>query len=184
MHSHQQNIFQTPIWGFIFNHEEYQSIDYTQYILEMSQSTPSVKKSNIGGWQSKDNLHTHGIFREFASHLVAQAKEVLVPYTNQPIEVQSMWANINDKYSYNWHHTHEGELSGVFYLKIPKNSGKLVLVDPAVRSSARVISNKNYSIQPEKLACIMFPSWLEHYVEPNMSEDVRMSISFNIGMSK
>ena len=27
---------------------------------------------------------------------------------------------------------------------------------------------------------IIFPSWLEHYVSPNMSEDKRISISFNM----
>ena len=92
-----------------------------------------------------------------------------------------MWANINDKYNYNAHHTHEGILSGVFYLHVPENSGRLILVDPAVRNHNSVIKNSNYGIKPERLACIVFPSWLEHYVEPNQSDEYRISISFNIG---
>lgn len=184
MHLNQENIFCTPIWGFIFNHEKYQSIDYVQYICEMSQSISSMKKSNFGGWQSCDNLHTHGIFREFSVNLLNLARGVMKEYTNKEIEIQSMWANVNDKYNYNWHHTHEGELSGVFYLQVPKDSGRLILVNPTVRSNLRVVSNNNYVIQPQKLACILFPAWLEHYVEPNMSDELRISISFNIGIVK
>ena len=64
---------------------------------------------------------------------------------------------------------------------MPANSGKLVLINPAVRSDGHLLRESNYPITPEKLACIMFPSWLEHYVESNLSNDMRISISFNIG---
>ena len=28
----------------------------------------------------------------------------------------------------------------------------------------------------------MFPSWIEHYVEPNRSDEDRISMAFNIGV--
>jgi uncharacterized protein (TIGR02466 family) len=180
-HPNQHNIFQTPIWGFVLNNEEYQSIDYTQYIVDMAETTPSVTKSNVGGWQSSDDLHTHGIFREFSGFLLRTAKTLLEPYTQNKLEIQSMWANINTQYNFNWQHTHEGVLSGVFYLKVPKDSGRLIMVNPLIRSFNSPIKQSNFPIVPEHLACIMFPSWLEHYVEPNLTEETRISLSFNIG---
>jgi len=180
-HPNQFNTFQTPIWGFILNNEKYQSIDYTDYIINMSKNIPSVTKSNFGGWQSKDNLQTHGIFCEFSSHLLKMATILLEPYTKKKIEIQSMWANINSQHDFNWHHTHEGVLSGVFYLKVPKNSGRLIMVNPVIRSFNSPVKQSNYPIVPEELACILFPSWLEHYVEPNLTNENRISMSFNIG---
>jgi uncharacterized protein (TIGR02466 family) len=182
LHPNQENLFPTPVWGFILNSEEYQSIDYTQYIIDISANISSVVKSNFGGWQSKDDLHTHGIFREFTSNLLRTASVILEPYTKQKLELQSMWANINTPNSFNWQHSHEGILSGVFYLKVPKNSGRLILVDTVVRRYNSPIKPSNYPIVPEKLVCIMFPSYLEHYVEPNMSNEERISVSFNIGV--
>ena len=181
MHSNHENIFHTPVWGFIFSESNYQTFDYTDYILELAQTTPSESKSNFGGWQSKDDLHTHPIFREFCSSLLKTMESITEQYTPKKMEIQSMWANINTKYNYNAHHTHEGVLSGVYYCQVPENSGRLILVDPAVRSHNSVIKNNNYGIRPERLACIVFPSWLEHYVEPNQSDEPRISISFNIG---
>ena len=34
--------------------------------------------------------------------------------------------------------------------------------------------------QPREGMMIIFPSWLLHYVEPNLCEDDRIAISFNI----
>lgn len=180
----QFDIFETPIWGYILSNEQYHVQDYINYILDLQQTTPSVKKSNFGGWQSKDDLNEHGIFQELSDVIKSLASDILKNYTDRPPYIQSMWANVNEKYTYNMTHSHEGELSGVFYLTIPEDSGKLVMVNPSVRSDTKVIRNKNYPIQPQNLACIMFPSWLEHYVEPNLSDKPRISMSFNIGVKE
>ena len=40
---------------------------------------------------------------------------------------------------------------------------------------------KNYEeIYPQENMMLMFPSWLEHSVEPSKSKEERISISFNI----
>jgi uncharacterized protein (TIGR02466 family) len=177
----KHTIFSTPIWGFYLNSHDYQSLDYRDYILEMSTREPSEKKSNFGGWQSRDNIHeTEGIFRELTSALNKVANEILKDQGHRPVEVKEMWANVNGRHCCNGAHIHSGILSGVFYLQVPKDSGRLVLINPAVRSDGRSLRESNYPIQPEKLACILFPSWLEHYVEPNLSDEVRISLSFNV----
>lgn len=179
----QENIFSTTIWGFVMNNQQYQLQDYIDYIIEMAKKEPTVKKSNFGGWQSRDNIHeTEGIFRELTSSINSIANDILSQYGCESTEIKEMWANINSKYCYNGAHTHSGIISGVLYLQTPLKCGKLILVNPAIRSDGHFFRNSNYGIKPEKLACIMFPSWLEHYVEPNESDDLRISMSFNIGV--
>jgi uncharacterized protein (TIGR02466 family) len=180
-HPNQHNIFTNPIWGYVLNNQTYEVKDYIDYILDLKTNNKSLYKSNFGGWHSPCNLHQHGIFKELSSFLLSIANEIASPYTSKGLYFTEMWAMVNQKYNYNAHHVHEGLLSGVFYLQVPKDSGRLVLCNPAVRSHSHQIRNKDYPIEPEYLALILFPSWLEHYVEPNLSDGERISISFNIG---
>lgn len=180
MNHNQHDIFSVPIWGFVLNDQTYQSKDYLEAILELEKTQPSVKKSNSGGYQTPDNIHKIPVFREFSRSLETIASSCV----KHRGVISEMWANINYKYCYNESHVHGGCLSGVFYLKVPANSGRLVLRNPAVRSDNHFIRSSNYPIIPDNLVCIMFPSWLEHYVEPNMSDEPRISISFNFELIK
>jgi len=182
MHPNQHNLFNIPIWGYVLQDQHYQVIDYLDYILKMKETTESASKSNFGGWHSPCNLYEHNIFKEFTSTVLNIVKDITKPYArSNEFEFLEMWAMVNTKYNYNAHHVHEGIISGVFYLQVPEDSGRLILSNPAVRSQNHPIRNKDYPIQPERLALILFPSWLEHYVEPCKSDQQRVAISFNIG---
>jgi len=102
----------------------------------------------------------------------------------------NMWANINYKGGYNKPHIHPNSLfSGVYYVKTPPNCGKIIFNDPrpGIQTSmpARVEGQlPNYLWREVYLdtvegRIIMFPSWLWHCVEPNESNDIRISVSFN-----
>ena len=179
--SSSHSIFPVPIWGHILNSEVYHFRDYIDKILQLEHGSTGVKKSNQGGWQSQDNLNELGIFQELVGVLNSLLTSMAREHSKDapPLTVTEMWANINNPGSYNHHHTHSGILSGAFYLKVPENSGNLVLVNPAVRSDGHFLRAPNYVVTPSPLACIVFPSWLEHYVEPNQSDEDRISISFN-----
>lgn len=180
---HQHNIFHTPIWGYTLNSEQYALPDYIEYVLNLEQQEPSQSKSNAGGWQSRDNLQKEGIFRELVNGTLSNiSTSILSRFSPKSIEIQSLWANVNYPNTCNFHHTHEGELSGVIYLQTPESSGRLIFTNPAVRAHNCVVKSDNYAITPSPLACIIFPSWLEHYVEPNYSTHPRISLSFNVGL--
>ena len=182
MSEYVHNIFNTPIWGYILSSHQYQSKDYLDRLFEIEQTEQSAKKSNFGGFQTRDNLNdTEGVLKELVNYINNIANDIAKEYTNKKIGITEMWGNINYKYSSNGAHTHSGIFSGVFYLQTPENCGNLVFCNPAVRSDGHLIRAKNYSIKPQALACIMFPSWLEHYVEANLSDSKRVSLSFNIG---
>ena len=186
----QFNIFHTPIWGYVLREHHYPAFDYVDYILNLKSARPSLSKSNFGGWHSDCNLFDHDIFKELSSDILSIAKQSLSSFLNTRysevsggspnLRFTEMWANVNTKTNFNAHHIHEGILSGVFYLKVPENSGRLILSNPAVRSDAHYIRCKDYAVDPERLALIFFPSWLMHYVEPSNNDEERISISFNI----
>ena len=102
----------------------------------------------------------------------------------------NMWANINPPGGSNRAHIHPNSLwSGVYYVKAPQNSGQLKIEDP--RSVALMTRPKQKDVpKPDRLLrehhyepktgrLIMFPSWLNHCVDPNNSNDIRISVSFN-----
>ena len=185
MKDNQFDTFSVPLWGFILSDQHYQSLDYVEYLEHnVFNNEPSQKKSNSGGYQSRDTLNEDGIFKELVKALNNISNNILKEHIDNDVKqvgVTELWANINLKNNFNWAHTHSGILSGVFYLETPDNCGNLVFCNPATRSDGHLIRAKNYHVKPQRLACIMFPSWLEHYVEPNLSDDRRMSLSFNIG---
>ncbi len=81
------------------------------------------------------------------------------------------------------HHHAPNCLSGVFYLAVPPGSSALMLRDPR---PAKVINDWSSSaaeipVRAEPGATIIFPAWLEHYVEPSPANGDRMALSFNLG---
>lgn len=182
MNENRLDLFSTPIWGFVLNDQKYQARDYIDSILSIEASESSAKKSNIGGYQTHDNLHLVPVFREFKETIERIGASCFEGHSNKKCraEMTEMWGNINYKYCHNAAHIHGEALSGVFYLQTPPNSGRLVLCNPSVRSDGRLIRSFNYPVVPEPLGLIIFPSWLEHYVEPNLSDGIRISVSFNL----
>lgn len=178
---YEQIIFRSRIWGCVLNSEQSRLPLYLQTVHRLITTQGSVRKSNFGGWQSSDNIHLMSEFQPLAKSILEFATPILKNYIDELATLQSMWANTNFKHSYNGHHTHEGWLSGVVYLQTPANCGRLIFTNPAIRSERHIIRDSNYPVVPVVLGCILFPSWLEHYVEPNQSDQPRISLSFNIG---
>lgn len=106
------------------------------------------------------------------------------------------WLNLNLPDTHHGRHEHFGcFISGVLWLVTPENSGNFTIFDPiSTRAQNNVqynfarIPNNEYnrnihSIVPSEGKLIMFPSWLQHQVESNESNDARISIAFNIWMT-
>ena len=161
--------------------------------------TPGRKVSNVGGFQSNFINEENFLIKEFFNY----AKQYILNYINvfeidelsNPILVGA-WFNINKKGDYNKQHFHiTGEylphLSAVYYLKTSKNCGKINFVNPDQFINVNPFFQKKlkffnpfnspeYSINPEEMDLILFPSSLSHYVEPNTSNEERISLAFNI----
>lgn len=166
-----------------------------------------VDRSNSLGWHSKLDMHKRPqqsfqqLYQFICDSCVAMIEKyiVAVPFT---LNCDTMWANINPKGGFNTSHTHPDSIfSGVYYAQAPEDCGQLVLDDPVVtRQFSNVVSaiepkdNIDYykSLRPEDYVkvhynpipgrLILFPSYLSHYVEPNLNEKDRISVSFNINV--
>lgn len=153
-------------------------------------------RSNIGGYQSNDlelNDNILFLFNEIENHLHKTAQNIGF---KRKLRLNNFWLNVNNHKDHNIVHRHPRSLmSGVFYIKVPENSGGIKFMNPngalidSYLSYFHFQTGKDYSptsllasewiITPEKNDLILFPSWLEHWVEPNNSNEERISISFN-----
>ena len=189
------SFFITPV--FSFNLEGYSSLK--DDILEFRKEDQiGVKgRSTNGGWHSKDNLHNHPNFSNLRSEIFNFADEAFMHLGVQKMympEMTGMWGIINPPGSSNKLHNHPYNfLSGVFYLQVPENSGQIIFHDP--KPQAEVLSPpkvENHSIhvahrvnfQPKNGTLLFFPSYLNHEVEENNSQDDRIIVSFNINFKR
>ena len=144
----------------------------TDYLYKIKNNTSSVTKSNSGGYQTENNLH---LIPEFG-YLVNFLNNLVYQLTSNPyIKINGMWGNISSFKDFNYIHTHHTEshkLSGILYLKIPTNSGDLKFHNP---SFVDIITKYT----PKENTLLIFPSFLPHSVEPNLSQEDRISIAFN-----
>ena len=162
-----------------------------QDIVNWSNQDKGVSKTNVKGWHSTTDMHTKPEYSQLITELMRMQKEI---YDNEHIDrhavLGNMWANINPPGGSNRAHQHPNSLwSGVYYIKAPKNSGHLKIDDPRSvacmsrprqkdgKKPLRLFRETHY--EPKAGRLIMFPSWLMHCVDPNESNDIRISVSFN-----
>ena len=96
------------------------------------------------------------------------------------------WINMHDRGGFNFLHMHEGSLlSGSFYISAPPGSGQFVFRDPrpgVLNGSIKGgVPNGHADIHltPSDGLMVLFPCWMEHYVEPHESDAPRITIAFN-----
>ncbi len=97
------------------------------------------------------------------------------------------WANINAPGSRNTFHTHkEDEFSCVYYLQ-GTDTGDLRFPNPANLlgdCSKTSPFTRDFLFAPNDGDLILFPSWLPHEVEPNLSNRERINIAFNFKVTQ
>ena len=164
---------------------------FAKEIVAWSKNNEGLKKTNVKGWHSETNMHTMQQFKPLVDELFKMQHEVFKAecLTREP-RIGNMWANINYPGGYNRPHIHPNSLySGVYYVKTPPNCGKIVFNDPRPGIQTNMPTRKpgqppkhlwrEVHLNTVEGRIIMFPSWLWHSVEPNESNDIRISTSFN-----
>ena len=162
-----------------------------QKIIQWSQQDKGVAKTNAGGWHSETDMNKKEEYNPLVKELFNMQHEI---YQKEKLDMKpvlgNMWANINYPGNYNRPHLHPNALfSGVYWVKVPPQSGNFMVYDP--RTGVQVtMPNRKKGALPSELwrevhyepvagRCIMFPAWLWHEVKPNESNDIRISVSFN-----
>jgi len=168
-----------------------------------AQDQDGIVRSNVrqtGAWHSRLDMHQRAEYRALSTQILAAARRIFDDLGYDPAyepAFSNMWANINPRHGYNRNHVHPNVLwSGVYYVQAPAGAGRIFFTDP--RAQAQVLTpnyvpdkvrkpeawNEVY-FEPIMGRLILFPAWLTHEVEPNMSDAEgpagdRISISFNV----
>ena len=105
------------------------------------------------------------------------------------IKVLNLWVVRQFKGEYNPIHYHEGDLSGVGYLKLPKNMTRNRYVkNKKIKTNGTIdfingqksfLSNSIYNVIPKVRDLLIFPNYLMHTAYPFNVSGERRSFSFN-----
>ena len=162
-----------------------------QDIINWSNQDPGVAKTNVKGWHSTTDMASKPEYQPLVNELMIMSKDIFKEewLDREPV-LGNMWANINPKEGSNQPHIHPNSLfSGVYYVKSNPQAGRLKIYDPRpgiqmvmpVRKEGQPPKHlwRDANLDPIPGRIIMFPAWLWHSVEPNQSNDLRISVSFN-----
>ena len=176
----KQQLWPTPFAGAKLNYIDNKLIE--EYILNFKKNNKGRKVSNQGGWQEALDPNDP-IFKDLSNTIqyVASSSFQVKP---GPKKVNcQMWGNINYRGNWNNIHDHTGAfLSGVYYVKVPKDSGCLILRDPRTIQLHEQSGepDKHMTIVPQEGLLFLFPGYLEHMVTPSECDESRISIAFNL----
>lgn len=188
--------FATPIWkSEVKDYPELNSQLYSYITNLKKNSDVSLKKSTIGGWHSPnfnlDNEEPKIFVNAINSSLSKAFNDMGWDVQNQEVKITDMWSIINKEGASNERHIHPNSfLSAAYYVKAPKDCGNIMFYDPRsapVFRSPKIakdnfLNTSEISITPTEGMLILFPSYLNHSVKPNNSDQERVVISFNIDL--
>ena len=190
--------FSTPIWTSKINNFEKINKEMFDYISSLQKKDPlGIIKSNFKGWHSKNfdlkNEEPRKFVENIKTNINLAIDDMGWDLTSQSANIKSIWAIINEKDAWNQKHHHSNsDLSAAYYVSAHENCGDIVFYDPRpapvhnhpISKTSNKLNATVNSIKPEPGMLVLFPSYLEHSVNPNLSDKKRIVISFNISLEK
>ncbi len=193
-------VFGVPFMRHVWDDSDRLNDILRQAILAEEARTPSHARSNIGGWQSAPDIArwigvpSHDVVKRLISMLNHATRE-LYSHAGQDeggnVKWQiGGWANVNRAGHYNQLHAHpDSTWSAVYYVDAgdapPKDNtyaGCLTLHSPNLAMSntffVNVLPDRKF-VRPETGLMVLFPSFMQHSVEPYHGENPRISLAFN-----
>ena len=190
--------FSTPIWtSKIDNYKKINNM-MSNYIYNLQERDPEgIIKSNLKGWHSKNfdmkNDEPKNFIEAIKKNINETINDMGWDLNNQVVTLSNMWAIINKKGAMNQKHHHSNsDLSAAYYVTAKDGCGDIIFYDPRpgkvykhpLSNTPNLLNANNNGVSPEPGMLVLFPSYLEHSVNPNMSDHERIVISFNISLEK
>jgi uncharacterized protein (TIGR02466 family) len=194
-------LFSTPVFTFLDAADAGLDRELTRRMVHESEQSPGVARSNSGGWHSVPDLsqRPEACFQDLMQRVVSRVQAVffeLARGVEAPIDLRyrygvQAWAMVMRHGDHTIVHDHcESHFSVVYYpdvgdadLERYPDSGKLCFLDP--RRGGTVISGldlfpSQFAVTPQVGQLVVFPGWLQHYVQPYRGVKPRVSISCNV----
>jgi uncharacterized protein (TIGR02466 family) len=154
-------------------------LDYSKKLVGQVKQEISLPKSFI-----KKNLEKiiSKTVKEFINKSLGKKPKI--------VKIKNFWVVRQFSNEYNPIHFHDGHISGVGYLKVPKfkNSKKINLKTNGtidfINGSKIFLSESIYNHSPKVGDVLLFPNYLMHTVYPFSTKGERRSFSFNVEIDK
>lgn len=200
----QQQYFPTMIFSSICRDADRLNSYLKDLIFaERSKDRKGIVRSNfagLGGWHSHNNLHNEAAYAPLVDRINQAGQRItndLGYAENSQLSIGTMWAITNPPGSANKAHIHpNSHWSGVYYVQAPSKCGDIEFTDPRTmhimqQPKFRVgkkRSRENWTkvqFTPTAGKMLIFPSWLYHGVNPNLTNEKgdaadRIIFSFNL----
>jgi uncharacterized protein (TIGR02466 family) len=194
----REDWFPTSVW--YFDVEDHAALDeqLLRAIRAERERDPAgmADRSSVLGWHSRDDLHLRDELKPFTDLVMRSVLEVAAfnrwNLDRVTPEIRNCWAIVNEKHASNTVHNHpRSMLSGVYYVRAPARSGNLFFLDPRTAPPMVAAPVTQYTpwtyervvYEPVAGRMLLFPAWLMHGVEPNLSDEPRVCLSFNVSVS-
>ena len=193
-------LFPVPVFEFRIQNYKELNKELEKYIYNLKKENPEgMNLSNKGGWHSPYfKIGESEILKDFVKIIQRYLSEIITVdfgwvFKNDKVIIEGMWSVINKKNSSNVRHVHPNcMLSAAYYVKAPKNCGKIKFWDPKDVKTMRYpsiekfteLSAESVKYEPEDGMLFIFPAYLHHAVEENLSNEDRIVISFNVDILK
>lgn len=188
--------FSTPIF---YHQLEYDEFDNVQ--AQIAPAIEKIKKSDLSNpWGDtvetsfKYNTNSNFIVDHNLSLLEDLVLRCADSYLNQCTEsdnlnigIKQSWINLSNKNQFQFEHQHLAPfstvvMSGVYYFQTNEHDGDTTFLSPNPYQSAgfSIFGEHKVTYKPQVGKLVLFPSWLRHRVEPNTTDDERISITVNL----
>lgn len=174
---------------------------------ERERDRKGISRSNfteLGGWHSHNDLHKEESYGDLVSRIgdaTARMSDEMGYDPSRKLSIGTMWSIINPPGASNRAHIHPGCLwSGVYYIQAPEGCGRIEFIEPRTvhlmnqpRFKPNAKRHRDHWTKvrflPQPGRMIIFPSWLYHGVDPNLTKEEgdaanRIIISFNLNQVK
>jgi len=187
-------MFPALVWKIQINAELHDAMD-AKILAALERIRRDLPKLGAGqGWQSEQTLQEREEFRDLVSCANNAARSVLrfLRIGYDAFEITGCWATVLAKSAAHKVHSHPNNfLSGVYYVRTRTGTDTINFHDP--RNQTSIIRPPVVELTAENTdqvvvtvkngTLLIFPAYLQHSVDANMSEEERISISFNIMFS-
>ena len=154
-------------------------IDYSSKLVSQIKRELKISEKFIKKYLEKE-------LKKIITKFLSNEKEKKI----KKIKILNFWVVRQFKGEYNPIHYHEGDLSGVGYLKLPRGmtSNKMVN-NKKIKTNGTIdfingqkgfLSKSIYNVVPKINELIIFPNYLMHAAYPFNIEGERRSFSFNV----
>ena len=178
-------IFTTPVASFKIENSDDLNKGLCDYILNLKRED-NPQKSMVGGYHTKEDIlkDDNKFVQEFRNIIQYNAESYYGKKfgTNTKMSAWGMIYEPGNSYSKPHGHAYT-DLSSAYYCKVPNDmiGGDLSFMDPrpAAKMDMKFADESILNIKPVERQGLIFPGWLEHYVEPHKSSDYRICITTN-----